>query len=190
MKEGKRNNIFKLLENISFIIFMIIILIFIFMSLQSRITGEEPRLLGHRMYIVDSGSMGNTINIDSLIIVEEMEESEIILDDVITYYGHDMDSRVTHRVVDIDEGGNFITKGDANNTKDPLPLEPDKVIGKVVMTIPFIGKLFRVLSTKLGIALILVFGLGITVFPKIIQKVFQKNEKKENLYTGIDSNEN
>ncbi len=169
------NKMLKTIENIAFIIFMIIMSILIFITAQSRFTGQEPSLLGHRLYIVNSGSMTPTIKVDSMIIVKESNAKEIVKGDIITYYGHNQDSRVTHRVVEIENNGEtFITRGDANESNDPLPLEGEKLIGKVVFIIPFLGSIFRFLSTDLGLALLITVAIAWIVFPKILSK---ENEK-------------
>lgn len=171
----KTNKTFKILGNIGFVIFMTIMLVLIFITAQSKYTGKEPSLLGHRIYIVNSGSMSPTLKVDSLIIVKEIKPEEVKVEDIITYYGHDKSSRVTHRVVEVqNKGESFITKGDANEVKDPLPLEDDKLIGRVVLTIPFIGKIFNFLSTKLGIALMITIGIVWLIIPPLFKKINNK----------------
>lgn len=178
MEEKRKTNWLKILSNILFTIFMIIMTFLIFTTAQSKIRGEEPRLLGYRLYVVDSGSMSPTINMGSMIIVKEMQPNEINKMDIITYYGHDSSSRVTHRAVDIiDNGKSFITMGDANETEDPMPVEGDKLIGKVVFKIPYIGTIFKFLSTKLGMGLLIALIILWIAVPKIIDR-----RKKSNKY--------
>lgn len=158
--------IFKAFENIVFIIFMAIMVTLIFITAQSRITGKEPALLGHRVYIVESGSMSPTLPVDSMIIVKELAKKDVRVGDIITYYGNDQNVRVTHRVVEVLEGSkSFITRGDANNTNDPMPLMGDRIIGKVVFKISHMGKVFRALGTKLGIAIIISMIVVKVIFP-------------------------
>ena len=169
-----KKSIIKILGNIGFIIFMIIISTLIFITAQSKIIGREPTLFGFRIYIVDSGSMSPTIEVDSMILVKEMKKEEIISDDIITYYGHNKESRVTHRVMEVEDSGrSFITKGDANQINDPLPLDGNKLIGKVVFTIPVIGKVFRSLSTQLGIGILITLSILWIIIP-IISSKFKK----------------
>lgn len=177
MESGKNKRWAKTLGNILFTIFMIVMTFLIFTTAQSKIKGEEPRLLGYRLYVVDSGSMSPTINMGSMIIVKEMEASKINKMDIITYYGHDKDSRVTHRAVDvIDNGKSFTTKGDANEVADPMPVEGEKLIGKVVLKIPYIGIVFKFLNTDLGMKLLIILiALGI-IGPKIISKIKKSNK--------------
>ena len=47
-----------------------------------------------------------------------------------------------HRVVEVhetEESTFFITKGDANDAPDPLPVLPEQVNGKIIFRIPKIG---------------------------------------------------
>lgn len=143
----------------------------IFITAQSRFTGKEPMLLGHRLYIVDSGSMSPTIKVDSMIIVKESEPQDIKQGDIITYFGSGNTTKVTHRVMEVqDQGKTFITRGDANITDDPLPLEGERVIGKVVFFIPFIGMVFRFLNSIYGIVSLVIIGATWLVVPMILAK--------------------
>lgn len=170
-QEKNKNKVLKLIGNIAFTIFMIIMFIFIFITAQARLTGMEPALLGHRIYIVDSGSMVPTIPVDSMLIVKEISPEQIEKNDIVTYYAGNTDTRVTHRVVEIvEDGKQFITKGDANNTEDARILQGDRVIGKLAFSIPYIGTLFRVLSSKAGIIILITLGALFIILPKLIKK--------------------
>lgn len=168
----RENKLFKLLGNIAFLIFMALMILMIFMVVQSRITGQEPSILGHRVYIVDSGSMVPTLPINSMIIVKETPASEIVENDIVTYYSGSQNARVTHRIVEVQEDGqSFMTRGDANNTEDPNPLSGDRIIGKLAFKIPYIGKVFRELNGKFGIVLIVILGAMWIIIPKLFKKL-------------------
>lgn len=174
-KENKRWD--KGLENIVFAVFMVLMAFLIFIVAQSRIRGEEPRLFGYRFYVVDSGSMSPTIKVDSMIIVKELQPNEIDKMDVITYYGHDKYSRVTHRAVEvIDNGKVFITKGDANQVEDPMPVEGDRLIGKVIFTISYIGKVFRFLNTQLGLGILIILIILWIIAPVVFRRLKKPNK--------------
>ena len=177
MEDRKDRKWPKLFGNILFTIFIIFMAFLIIVTAKTRFTGGEPKLFGYRFYIVNSGSMSPTIDMDSMIIVKETDPQYIDRGDIVTYYGHDRDSKVTHRVVEIEGAGtSFITRGDANDSNDPIPLEGNKLIGKVIISIPWIGKVFRFLNTRLGVIII---GLLITlwiVVPMVSQKFKQLNK--------------
>jgi signal peptidase len=150
---------------------MLLMVILIFITAQSKLTGKEPTILGYRLYVVESGSMTPTLPISSMIIVKEKQAQEINKGDIITYYGNDNNTRVTHRVVEVQNNGTaFITQGDANKTSDPNPLEGKKLIGKVVFMVPYIGSILRFLSTPLGIILLLTGSILWMVIPKFLKK--------------------
>ena len=158
----------RILGNVLFTLFMIVMIGLIFITAQSRFTGREPSLLGHRLYIVDSGSMSPTIKVNSMIVVKESEPQDIKEGDIITYYGSESPVKVTHRVMEvIDQGQTFITRGDANETDDPLPLEGEKVIGKVAFFIPLVGMMFRFLSSIHGIITLVILGAFWVIVPRI-----------------------
>ncbi|MFY9176409.1 MAG: signal peptidase I [Caldicoprobacterales bacterium] len=181
-KAGIANKLMKLLGNILFALYMIIMIGLIFITAQSRFTGREPSLFNHRLYIVDSGSMSPTIIQDSMIIVKESEPQDIKEGDIITYYGSQNSGKVTHRVVEVQEQGkSFITKGDANQTNDPLPLDGERVIGKVIFAIPFVGMIFRFLSSIHGIISLAILGAFWIVGSKIF--VSHRNQNKHSQQT-------
>lgn len=173
MARKSQNKTLKIISNISFTIFMFIMIVLILLVGQTKITGMEPSLFGNRLYIVDSGSMEPTIKINSLIVVKEKPADEIGIGDIITYYAGDSSTRVTHRVVD--EANNseaFITRGDANNTNDIYPVDKGRIIGAVNLSIPYLGYALRFLSSTPGI----VFIIGIGIMSIIVPMIFKKKE--------------
>lgn len=120
------------------------------------------------MFSIDSASMSPQYQVDTLVIVQPVEADEIELGDVITYVFNENGILVTHRVIDIDtQSRTFKTKGDANNSEDPMPVFWDNLVGKVVFAIPRLGKPLRYLTDPQNryivvgaIAIIFVVSLG------------------------------
>lgn len=167
----EKNKTFKIISNILFVIFMLIMVLLIFITAQSRFTGEEPSLFGYRIYIVESGSMAPALPVDSMIIIKETPAIEIEEGDIVTYYAGSGNTRVTHRVVEVvGEGEQFITQGDANNTQDANILQGNKIIGKLILTIPHVGKVFRGLSSTVGIALLITLGIMWIILPMVFKR--------------------
>lgn len=176
----KENKVIKVISNFLFIVFMITITFFIFITAQSRLTGSEPSILRHRIYIVESGSMLPTLKIDSMLIVRELPADKIGIGDIVSYYGEGVDVRITHRVVDIKDNGNtFITRGDANNINDPNILEKDRLIGKVVFSIPFVGKIFKTLSNPISIIILIIIGMAWILIPMLVKNRNKVATKKD-----------
>ena len=102
-----------------------------------------PRLMGLKTYKVLSGSMEPKYHVGSVVYVEKSSIDDIEVGDVITFYIND-NTVVTHRVIDKDnDTESFHTKGDANETEDGGSVAYDKVVGKVVLNVPYLGYILR-----------------------------------------------
>lgn len=190
MKNTKKFGVLKFLGNLLFTIFVVIMSALILITAQARFTGQEPELFGVKLYIVDSQSMSPSIKLDSMIVVKGLEPADIREEDIITYYSNDNSTRVTHRVVEVkDRGKSLITKGDANNTNDPRPIDGDRVIGKVIFIIPLIGRVFRFLSTTEGIISLVIIGSLWIVVPKLCTTKSINNKDLEEASILNDSQE-
>ena len=111
-----------------------------------------PRIAGINGYVVVSGSMEPKIPVGSIVYARKCEPSSVQKGEVIVFYdslGNTVP--VTHRVVENrSEQGEIITKGDANATEDFAPVRYENVIGRVIVHVPFLGKLVSPLSTVYG----------------------------------------
>ena len=134
-----------------------------------------PRFFGVRIYSVISGSMEPAIPTGSLLYITEAQPEEIEEEEVIAFYGvKDAASIITHRVVENRVVmGEFITKGDANQTQDMNPVPYDNFIGKVACTIPKAGKaaeLFTSLEGKVLAAGVIAAAVLLQVVAALIEK--------------------
>lgn len=92
-------------------------------------------LLDISPHIVVSGSMEPEIPVGSLCFVDE-QNRYISQGDIIAFRQGSME--ITHRVVNV-ENGQYITKGDHNEKKDPVPVKQSEIIGKTILWIPGLG---------------------------------------------------
>lgn len=174
--------------------------LFIIYMLVTMFTGrkgnEPPAILNHSIYIVRSNSMSPTFKTGSLLITKKVDGREIKIDDIITFRKKNDSLSTTHRVVAIIEEDNvrkFVTRGDANNVDDPIPVAENEVLGKVTVYIPLLGYVFGFIRTKQGIILVIVIPALIIMITQIIQLLRYKKEikpetPKEELNTGEDMN--
>jgi len=157
--------------------FLITILIFVLTPLLSIQNNYSLKM-------VLSGSMGPTIKTGSVIMVKPVSDYHI--GDVVTYkYGTRARDLTTHRIVG-QEGDEFITKGDNNNAADIYPIKKEQIIGKVVFNIPYAGYIANVISSKMGIfilvllpALFIIFDQMKNVFKEV--KRIRTSDKSKNL---------
>lgn len=104
---------------------------------------------------IQTGSMEPLVSPGDVVLVTPPRAPEV--GDVIAFTDPIRPERdVLHRVVDIDEEGMLITRGDANDVVDPWLLDPATVIGTQTITIPTIGFVIAAVGSDLGILLFLV----------------------------------
>lgn len=165
----KNNKIIKICENAFFISLFIIGLGLILL-----------KLFGFGLYAVETGSMGETYPIGSLILVDNTKPEDIKNGDVITFYVDKNMTRVTHRVMSVDkEEKIFITKGDANLTESTENVYFENVIGRVVAGVEKVGYIAIYAKTtwgKIFIVLVLSLIAVMTVPFKILMSA--KNKQK------------
>lgn len=110
-----------------------------------------PRLFGYQIYTVISGSMEPEIPLGSLVYVQASDPETVVEGDVIAYYGSTNGAIITHRVVyNQTVVKSFVTKGDANDIEDMVPVAYERFLGKVVLTIPKLGQILAIFTETRG----------------------------------------
>lgn len=113
-------------------------------------------------FVVLSGSMEPSISPGDVVLVAGVDPGTIEDGDVITFQRSEGDSPTTHRVIEVEDAGDdvqFRTKGDANEDPDQEAVHADQVIGRVTLTIPFIGHVITFVNTPTGFGLLVVTPL-------------------------------
>ncbi len=146
------------------------------------------QLGGIRGFVVQSASMEPTIATGSLAITKSTAPNTLATNDVITFIRPDKSREfITHRIVEKFENKGatvFKTKGDHNNNQDGWLLAGGGVVGKVILTVPYLGYLLSLARTKIGIALLIVIpAIGIIVDEIITMVILIRNRKKTVLKT-------
>lgn len=148
--------------------------------------GETPSIGGYMALRVTTGSMAPTYDVDTLIVVKKTDPSKVKEGDVISFYSSDpaLNGAVnTHRVVAVkQEDGHYTyqTKGDGNNAVDPYEADGDYLLGTVVASSLFLGKLVRLVSNPLIFILIIIIPLVVMLFVNLIRTIsYAKKIAKE-----------
>lgn len=147
---------------------------------------------GFRMFVVTGGSMEPTIKVGSVVLTAEKKEYH--KGDIISFLRNPSDNKrkldvpITHRIVDITTKNEsaqkskksekliFTTKGDANKTPDAEIVTQDQILGKVILPIPYFGRLLIFSQTQLGFTLLVIIPVVLIVFTEL-----QKMAKQINL---------
>ena len=167
--------IVKLIVNILTGVVLLAILVLLYGKIEMQISGNNySNYFGYTLFKVTTGSMGNAVKIDDVIIVKIGDTYKV--NDIITYY--EDKSFITHRVVKIDN--NFLTtKGDANNSED-TPIAKTQVVGRVIHKISGLGIWQKVFSTpQILISIFVTLLLFDFAFSLKNKKELEKTKKLE-----------
>ncbi|MCD7809546.1 MAG: signal peptidase I [Erysipelotrichaceae bacterium] len=136
-------------------------------------------LIGWHVFSIDSSSMTPAYPINTLVIVQNVDASEIQVGDVITYVLNDDGVLVTHRVVNKNNANEtFITKGDANNVEDASPVSFNNVIGKVVLGFPIAGGVLRIITASENRIIVILCIIILFMFSFIWDMIARKRKSK------------
>ena len=120
-----------------------------------------PKAVGISSYTVLTGSMEPAVPVGSLVYAKAADPASLSIGDIIVFYDGRDTIPVTHRVVENQADSNqVITKGDANTSNDIAPIPYNNIIGKVVLCVPYLGRILGPLGTIMGKIAMLAIILG------------------------------
>lgn len=94
---------------------------------------------GTKAFSVVSDSMVPELVRGDMVFCRETDFETLKSGDIITVKGG-TNTCFTHRVFGIDYNKQTVTtKGDANNAVDPIPADRDRIVGKVIFKLPYLG---------------------------------------------------
>ncbi len=143
--------------------------------------------------IVLSGSMEPAIKTGSIVVIKPADVYKV--DDVITF-GKDTKTEVptTHRIISIKEekgASVYTTKGDANENADSGEVRESEVIGKVLLSVPYIGYLLAFARRPMGFALLVGIPAIVIIYDELViiwsEIRGMRGKKKKGLNKRINS---
>ncbi len=153
--------------------FLLVVLFFVLFPLL-------PIDNNYSLKMVLSDSMSPAIKTGSVIMVKPALDYQV--GDIVTYqYGRKARNLTTHRIIG-QQGNEFITKGDNNNAADINPVKKEQILGKVVLTVPYVAYAANFARSKFGLillifipALLIIGSEGLKIFKEV-----KKMRKKKN----------
>ncbi|TSC68582.1 MAG: type I signal peptidase SipW [Parcubacteria group bacterium Gr01-1014_56] len=120
--------------------------------------------------IVKSGSMAPAIPVGSLVVVKP--QASYAVGEVVTF-GEDSARQIptTHRIVSIEGSGTNVSyrvKGDANEEADPELVNPNQIIGKVFVAVPYAGYVLDFAKQPLGFALLIGVPAALIILEELL----------------------
>ena len=196
-KKTSLTEIFKFFSTIiSWTVFVLLLicaafLIYYFIAVKVYVakgSGHEPKF---SLYTIITPSMTPNINVYDVVIDVKVDKPEDIkINDVITFYSSIPGVRngtITHRVIAINKDVNgkykYLTKGDYNLVDDGVDVEFDKIVGKVALRIPQLGRVQFFMASKLGWLLVILLPALYIILKDILRIIKLKNETPSNKFT-------
>lgn len=128
------------------------------------------RIFGIEIYTVLSGSMEPEYHTGGIIYVTEVDPQELKVGDDITYRLSGS-TTATHRIIEVIRDGediSFRTQGIANDHPDAAPVSADKIIGKAVFSLPYLGYLAAYVQSPPGLYVAVAVGIALILFVILI----------------------
>ncbi len=125
----------------------------------------------YQVMSVLSGSMSPTIPVGSLIVVKPSPSYQS--GDVITFLPTGLKLKkesVTHRIFSVYKEGDVIlyqTKGDANESPDVGAVTEDRIIGKYLFSVVYLGYILSYVKTLPGLLLLIILPSIIIIFEEV-----------------------
>ena len=164
----------------------------------------NPDLIGinlPKLYLVQSGSMEPAVDVGSVVIVSS--DSTYVNGDIISFDVQGNGKNIiTHRIAykefpdGIEGDPEYVTKGDANEDFDATKIKNNNIIGKVRVTLPYLGYLASYAKKPWGFILLVIVPATILIYEELktifwetkrgAKKVFGKLRKSNTNSISLD----
>ncbi len=188
MSKSKTSVLWKIICAVVCVIVLPLIIFNVVLVAKSMADKENlPTIFGYAPTAVISGSMTPTFNENDIIIIKEVEVSELkAKEDIICF--KEEDKYVTHRLLRIEEVDGetrYYTGGDFTGSEDEHYVLAEQIQGKYVYKIAGLGGVIMFLQTPYGliltvIALIMLYVLGELIWEWREEHKENKRLKEEN----------
>lgn len=139
---------------------------------------------GIKTFVVQSGSMEPAIKTGGIVVVKPM--AAYVVGDVITFGPRSKTKPpTTHRIMEVKEDGNFLTKGDANEDEDMRTVSRYEVIGRVLFSVPYVGYAVAAAQKPWGFVVIVIIPAAIIIWEES-QKIWREVKKKQDYKRRVE----
>lgn len=170
----------KIILKILYVIICILIVLHLIILLNTTIKRQEYfSLFGFNMIHINDSMMEPNINKNDLIIATSYEE-EIEENDIVCYYNNER-LEVSKIINKKQNNGKiaYVTKLDNAYYPTPEEITEEQIIGKVQLTIPFLGILFDILKSKITIIILIIVLILKFSYNKYMYKQTRKRKGKK-----------
>ncbi|WP_439027021.1 signal peptidase I [Haloarchaeobius sp. DT45] len=131
-----------------------------------------PQVVGaDQSYVVLTGSMEPELSPRDVVVVSKVDAEAVAVGDVIVFERDRQSLPATHRVVQVleTEDGEraFRTKGDANDHPDTGLVTEATLVGKVTLTLPYIGHVVEFVNSPVGFVAFVLLPFAVLVLNEL-----------------------
>ena len=123
---------------------------------------------------VKTDLMENDLHKNDFVIIKEVPNGELQVGDIIAY---EVNNQVRINKI-VDEKDGYITKSNKNYYPDIETITIDQILGKKVVSIPFLGVLLYLLQSKIFSVFVLLFLIFVFWYNKYTHTKRKEREKK------------
>lgn len=189
-EKQKKKTLKNILTKLIYILLLPIIIYDLAIIIQTiQNPNETPSIFGIKTFCIISGSMEPAIQVNDVVLIKEVPQSEINKGDIISF--NSAGEIITHRIINIEISNSgellYTTQGDANNIEDDAKIIFTDIEGKYIGKIPKIGKIILALKSKVTLGIVLTV---LILFYIIEQKSNNKKIKRSNERKEYETNKN
>lgn len=172
-KKGKR--VLNTVVNVILVIALVVAAVCTYISFVSASGNGVPSIFGLEFFSIQTDSMSPTLEPGDLAVGTVIKDvTTLRAGDIITYWTVINGERVlnTHRIEAIYDGGSYLifgTKGDNNQSSDPLTVHQSEVVGLYKTRIPGVGKVLDYLQTSTGFLVVIVIPVFLFFLYHLVQ---------------------
>lgn len=181
-KPKSKKTVFKIISDVLFGLLAAFVLTIVVISFIEKKTDKS--ILGKRAVWIMTESMKDTIPAQSYILVKDVGDNKIEVGDIIMFISREEEiygQNNTHRVIEINDQGEYVTKGDNNRYKDEKPVKLEDVQGIYERNLPFLTFIGRFYAQPVGYAITLVLVAGLVGTWFVVDYKEKKKIKKQEL---------
>lgn len=160
---------------ISFIITICVLYNVLFLINTTISQKDYFHVFGISFFSVKTDLMENDLYKNNFVIVKEVTDSDLQVGDIIAY---EVNNQVRINKI-VDEKDGYITKSNKNYYPDIEKITIDQIVGKEVVSIPFLGILLDILQSKIFSFFVLLFLIFVFWYNKYTHAKRKERERKK-----------
>lgn len=178
MRIVKKDKI-KIIQSIIYFLIILFILYNAIFLINTSISKKDYfKLFGISLFCMENDLMDNEINKNDLVIIKEVQSKDLQEGDIIAY---EINEKIRINKI-IDMKNEYTTKSNKNYYPDIEKIKINDIVGKKVINIPFLGKVIKILQSKIFSVFSIIFMIFVFFYNRqIYEKKNQRIRKKKKL---------